>query len=217
MEVDIYMKFNKRIVTVILSLVMIFGIVSPVLAYDHGAAQRYADKYVLSPNTNYNFYNDNDCANFVSQCLTEGGLPWVGSRAGVTGWAPYLSTWTTANGLKTHMKEYLGATLLGRWRKTAGYNSHGIYYYGYVNNSNNIAGWGSEVVFYDWTDDGHMDHAAIVVGTNSPFYSTNTGITSLPIGDLIDAHSNPRKHQYWHLDAYNAQRNTTAIYAYRLK
>lgn len=42
--------------------------------YDHTAAVAYADAWALKTNPRYWSSPDNDCANFVSQCLAAGGL-----------------------------------------------------------------------------------------------------------------------------------------------
>jgi len=42
--------------------------------YDRGAAAAYADQWALGNNPRYWSSPDNDCANFVSQCLAAGGL-----------------------------------------------------------------------------------------------------------------------------------------------
>ena len=44
------------------------------VTYDRGAAAAYADRWALSTNPRYWSSPDNDCANFVSQCLAAGGL-----------------------------------------------------------------------------------------------------------------------------------------------
>jgi hypothetical protein len=44
------------------------------VAYDRRAAVAYADSWALRANPEYWSSPDNDCANFVSQCLTAGGL-----------------------------------------------------------------------------------------------------------------------------------------------
>ena len=208
------MKVIKKILSSILTLVMVGSMcfVNSFAAYDHGAAQRYADKYVNSSNSTFRYWADNDCTNFVSQCLLAGGLEETDDWY----YKNYLSqslTWINANELKGHLKSNLKATLLGRWKKNACTNSYGTKYYAYTNNSNNIKGYGSEIVFYDWTDDGTMNHASIVVGTNNPINDPNGS----SVGDLIDAHTKPGKWQYWHLDGHNAKyRETTAVYVYRL-
>jgi hypothetical protein len=44
------------------------------VTYDRGAAVAYADAWALKVNPEYWSSPDNDCANFVSQCLAAGGL-----------------------------------------------------------------------------------------------------------------------------------------------
>ena len=44
------------------------------VTYDRGAAAAYADQWALGNNPRYWSSPDNDCANFVSQCLAAGGL-----------------------------------------------------------------------------------------------------------------------------------------------
>lgn len=95
-------------------------------------------------------------------------------------------------------------------------NSYGTKYYAYINNSSNILGLGSEVIFYDYEYDGKMNHCSIVVGTNYPYRYHETSEGNIypsqdEKGDLIDAHTNSRLHQYWHLDEYNNYKNTTQI------
>ncbi|WP_058484827.1 amidase domain-containing protein [Defluviitalea phaphyphila] len=41
--------------------------------YDRQKAVEYAIKYGLFPNTEYVYYQGNDCTNFISQCLRAGG------------------------------------------------------------------------------------------------------------------------------------------------
>ncbi|WP_343029932.1 amidase domain-containing protein [Alkalibaculum sporogenes] len=43
------------------------------IIYDKNSAVQYALKYALEPNNNYIYYQDNDCTNFISQCLRAGG------------------------------------------------------------------------------------------------------------------------------------------------
>lgn len=41
--------------------------------YDRKKAVKYAYQYALTPNEQYIYFKDNDCTNFVSQCLRAGG------------------------------------------------------------------------------------------------------------------------------------------------
>lgn len=51
------------------------------MAYDRQKAVNYARKYALSPNPAYKLA-DNDCTNFVSQCVLEGGWTMLGGTDG---------------------------------------------------------------------------------------------------------------------------------------
>lgn len=43
------------------------------IKYDGVSVSQYALKYALSPNPSYVYYQENDCTNFISQCLRAGG------------------------------------------------------------------------------------------------------------------------------------------------
>ncbi|MEE1517387.1 MAG: amidase domain-containing protein [Lachnospiraceae bacterium] len=63
----------------LLSLMLIFAFVletpaNVMAAYDREAAEEYAIKYANNKNNEYNYYDDSDCTNFVSQCLYAGGI-----------------------------------------------------------------------------------------------------------------------------------------------
>lgn len=50
-------------------------------------------------NSLYYFVNENDCANFVSQCLAAGGFETGGE------WSPHQSAWESATSLRKHLTE----------------------------------------------------------------------------------------------------------------
>lgn len=134
----------------------------------------------------------------------------VGGISRTSTWTPYTTAWVNANALKNYVKNNLGATRLSQgWAKVGHYNSAGLWYYGYINNSANIPNTGDVIVFYDWMGDGDIDHASYCVGTGTSADSTG-------YGDLIDAHSSARYRSIWHLDHWNKDRYTTEIYAFRL-
>ena len=105
------------------------------------------------------------------------------------------------------MKNNLQATrLVSKWKKTANSAKNE---YAYVDNSNNLINYGMTVIFYDWQDDGIIDHTSIMVGTGNALDGTG-------YGDLIDQNTTNRKQTIWHLDSYNGDKLTTAIYAFRI-
>lgn len=202
----------KKYIAICCVLVLFTSIAIPAFAYDQAKAQEYADEWVFKNNLNYAIRSTADCTNFVSQCMNAGGFPqsddWYYNNL-----FSYSASWSAADDLKTFIKEKNGGTLLGRWAKTSYTNLHGVKYYAYIENSSNILGFGSEIVFYDFNDDGKMNHAAIIVGTGIPFSPSE----KYDKGDLVNAHTESRQHQYWHLDQYNSKRDTTTVYCYRLK
>ena len=119
----------------------------------------------------------------------------------------YSTAWVRADSLKKYMKNNLQATrLVSKWKKTANSAKNE---YAYVDNSNNLINYGMTVVFYDWQDDGIIDHTSIMVGTGNALDGTG-------YGDLIDQNTTNRKQTIWHLDSYNGDKLTTAIYAFRI-
>lgn len=122
--------------------------------------------------------------------------------------------WSVANDLKNYVKNDLGAKrLTTKWMKNSGTDPFGKKVYGYIDDSSNITGRGIEIVFYDWEDDGIIDHSAIIVGTNT--CKSGTGVDG-DFGDLVDCNSTDHYHVMWHLDYFNKHRDTTAIYVFRL-
>lgn len=209
---------KKRIVSkLMIILVVCAGLVIPTFAYNRTTAVSYANTYALSYNSNYRSFagSGGDCANFVSQCLYAGGLSmsntwkYIWSSGNNRNNDTCTAAWNNANSLKNYLKNNIGAPILApKWRKVA-IPSQSTY--AYVDNSANIttSDGGKVVVFYDWYDDGIIDHTSLCVGTG-----TDTG--SSRYGDLIDAHTGNRKQAIWHLDPYNSYRDTTAVYAFRL-
>jgi len=66
---------SKKPLTVLLILLMLFGIFTELYAYYNvNQATRYADKWWNHRNPFYHDCGGNDCANFVSQCLIAGGF-----------------------------------------------------------------------------------------------------------------------------------------------
>ena len=53
--------------------ILLFLLIGLTLSYSTSGALSYAKKYCSSYNRNYYKYDGKDCANFVSQCMHEGG------------------------------------------------------------------------------------------------------------------------------------------------
>lgn len=210
-------SLSKVFFSALMTLILCGSLAIPTFAYNRTTAVSYANTYALSYNSNYKSFAlvGGDCANFVSQCLYAGGLAmdstWKYTRASGSNRNNDTCTaaWNNANSLKNYLKNNIGAPILApKWRKVAIPSQNT---YAYVNNSANIttSDGGQVVVFYDWADDGIIDHASIAVGTG-------TDTEASVYGDLINAHTGNRKKAIWHLDPYNNYRSSTAVYAFRL-
>lgn len=99
-----YLKAMLMISIMIASITGIFAEKATAAAYNAQAAVNYARQYAEGRNPQYKDYGNNDCSNFVSQCLTAGGLPqdnvW-NPNAGTDPQTGY-NDWTT-----TALKDYL--------------------------------------------------------------------------------------------------------------
>lgn len=197
-------------------------------AYDGSKAIAYADKWVdnndyLRNTAEYatggnwlinifkswfpgiTWLSDADCTNYVSQILDAGGLP-QNSNWKYGGKDNSTASWYVADALKNYLKYTYGAKqLVSKWTKNGQANG-----YAYKDNSSNLVGNGREVIFYDWEDDGSIDHASYCVGTGWSKDPTSK------YGDLIDQHTNDRERVIFHLDEYNPHKKTTAIYAFQV-
>lgn len=103
--------------------------------FDYAAAVSYALYWADKYNPSYQNWGPSnaDCANFVSQCLLAGAYPTTSS------WAPYTLNW-------------INNTALRNWLISSG-RGH--------DESSSMLGL-ADCVNYDWTNDGVLDHIAIV-------------------------------------------------------
>lgn len=125
-----------------------YAALSPIQYYDRIAARNYARKWSCDSgsskvheschNPDYKFYAGSDCANFVSQCIHEGGLEIDDA------WYPYSSTWTTTGNSGWGLRQYLTGT-------------------GYFFHSNNVydAFAGSVINFLN-SDGSNMGHVGLI-------------------------------------------------------
>ena len=108
--------------------------------YNVANAIAYADRYCINYNSSYNSYKGRggDCANFVSQCLYNGGFP----QDSV--WYKHSVAWINVMKQIAHFKQY------GSFMS--------------ANNGNLLAG---NPIYFDWNGDSTYDHATICVGRNN--------------------------------------------------
>lgn len=188
-------------------------LLSTCMAYSTSSAITYSDNYALTPNSGYNLYGS-DCTNYVSQCLRAGGLSmdsvW---KTYISGGARYDTTaWVRADVLKNYLRDNRGATKIGSWQQTADIPG----FYTYTDNSANLtnSNKGKVVIFYDFDDDWLMNHAAFFVVDNA--LTSDTVSDGRVTGDLINQHSDYRKHVIWNANKRNAYASDTKIYAFQL-
>ncbi|OEF98987.1 hypothetical protein BHF71_09870 [Vulcanibacillus modesticaldus] len=142
-------------------------------AYDREKVVYYADKWWNSYNPRFRHFED-DCTNYVSQCLFAGGAPMT-YAANRSGWwykgngsksDSWSFSWTVAHNLRWFLevnKRGLTATVVS----SAGQLTIG------------------DVICYDFDGDGKWQHNTIVTAIDS---------SGMP---LVNAHSINSKKRYW--------------------
>lgn len=196
--------FSGFAVAIIAILGYLIVPVSNVYAYDGSTAAGYADRYSLNPNSGSYPVFDDDCTNFVSQAVNYGGYSMVGDGQSPTddhNWymdpCPICGgyTWSNAWSVASWYYGFLGLDYPGGWNwGTAS---------GTSTNSSSGLNVG-DVLFFDWDNDGGIDHAAILVGNGT---DPDSGWS----GDLADEHTTNRYHAFWSLCPYNSMANSTVI------
>ena len=108
--------------------------------YDADDALKYSNKYWKHYNHRYYDYSHvgGDCCNFVSQCLSAGGMPHTSD------WYPGSIAWINVPATRKHFSQY-----------------------GMKITADNSSVRRGNPVYYDWQGDGVYDHTALCVGTNS--------------------------------------------------
>lgn len=143
--------------------------------YDRIQVQLYANTWWNSFNPRYLFFENDDCTNFVSQCLFAGNAPmhYTGKRE--LGWwyqgkignnELWSLSWAVADSLRRFMsgdsKSWHAIRVDSAQKLSIG-----------------------DVISYDWDGNGHYQHSAIVSGMN-----TNGA-------PLVSAHSNNSHNRNW--------------------
>lgn len=200
--------------TVLVAFVAALWLVSPGVAlgyYSHTTAAAYADAHWNSCGVSgvYPCIND-DCTNFVSQSLHQGGYPYVN-----VGGDPqdYRNWYVIAN--QGHVVTWsLSFTESDRFEQFLVYDIPGGYPQpvqpGDTLAEDSAAGTG-DVLFYDWdnaVNPRRWDHTTIVVG----FGLTDDGY----YGDYLDQHTPYRHHTFWTGRSFNTHIATTKILPMRI-
>jgi hypothetical protein len=138
--------------------------------YDRLKAIQYAETWWNDYNPAYKKFEENDCTNYISQCLSAGGAPMRGYPNRGSGWwyrgGNYSWSWSTAHALYLHLsnsKVGLRAQEVSRPDQL-------------------MLG---DIICYDFEGDGRFNHNTIVTAWD--YYG-------MP---LVNAHSYNSRHRYW--------------------
>lgn len=169
-------------------------------AYSPAAAVAWADQWWNGRSPDYDSMG-NDCANFVSQSLHEGGYnyrnkpsktatSWWSLASGSLGIVVY--DWTLSFVRVNDLQYFVLHDSPGgeKYKNSPGDTLAG-----------DSGGRLGDVLFYDWDWDGVYSHTAIVT-VNAP--------------DKVNAHTSNRYHVFWTLQAFNPDFRTTRVESVRI-
>ncbi|WP_408009446.1 amidase domain-containing protein [Pseudalkalibacillus sp. A8] len=141
----------------------------PRYKYNRLEAVKYAERWWNSHNPAYKLF-ENDCTNFISQCLHSGGAPMRGYPSRSKGWwyrnNNWSYSWAVANTLRWHLSGSKQG-LRGQEMPSAGQLVPG------------------DVICYDFNGDGRWQHNTIVVARDEQ---------GMP---LVNAHTHNSRMRYW--------------------
>lgn len=165
---------------------------TPANAYNGGQAASYANSYAINRNTYWLVFS-NDCTNFISQAMHAGGLATNVEWSSIPSDNYWTQTWSVAHTSFTWITAHKASTSAHLSAAQGGGNTPSWHVPG-------------DPVYYDWENDGHIDHASMNVATGTdPQYPGW-------VGDLIDEHTTNRLKVIWNLKPYNAKYAITSFY-----
>lgn len=138
------------------------------ILYNREAAVRYANTWWNSNNPAYPIFDD-DCTNYISQCLHAGGAPMRGYPDRTKGWWMQRGTWSFSWTTSHSLRWYLDTSTRGL-RATKVQSASQLQL--------------GDVISYDFEGDGRFNHTTIVTGFNG----------SEP---LVNAHTNNSISRDW--------------------
>jgi hypothetical protein len=152
--------------------------------YNYTAAKNYATSHCTASTYNANYCNYNacgsDCANFVSQCFR------AGNQVDGAGWNTFNGACGTCGTIKTYAgtDTWANNSLLRSWAIN---NGRAV-------QKSNIDELGiGDIINYDWTGNGSLDHVTIMVD---------------PANNLICSHNVDRCSVDWRLGGASSYRYT---------
>ncbi|WP_409295009.1 amidase domain-containing protein [Peribacillus sp. SCS-26] len=142
--------------------------VRAVYTYNRLKAVQYAERWWNEFNPGYKKFQD-DCTNFISQCLRAGGAPVWGQPQRQRGWWYTGKTWSYSWAVAHSLKLYLGRS---KGLKTRMVSKPEELTYG-------------DIICYDFEGDGRYNHNTIVTGRDA---------YGMP---LVNAHTTNSRMRYW--------------------
>ncbi len=134
--------------------------------YNRQKAVQYAESWWNAYNPNYPKFND-DCTNYISQCLRAGGFPMEGFGQRNKGWWFRSANWSYSWAVAHALQLFLTAS-----SRTKQVPKADLLQYG-------------DIICYDFEGDGRFNHNTIVTGKDA--YGQ----------PLVNAHSTNSRQRYW--------------------
>jgi hypothetical protein len=138
--------------------------------YDRLKAVQYAERWWNDYNPAFITIKENDCTNYISQCLNAGGAPMRGYPNRGNGWWIRGKTWSWSWTVAHALRLYLGNSKVGLRAKEVSRPDQLLL---------------GDIICYDFEGDGRYNHNTIV--TAYDYYG-------MP---LVNAHSYNSRHRYW--------------------
>jgi len=137
--------------------------------YDRLEAVRYAERWWNEYNPEYHQF-ENDCTNFISQCLKEAGAPMRGVPNRSSGWWYTGNQWSFSWAVAHSFRWFLSGSQSGLRAKE-------------VPSAKDL--FKGDVICYDFNGDGNWQHTTIVVDQDADH---------MP---LVNAHTTNSRMRYW--------------------
>lgn len=137
--------------------------------YNRLEAVRYAERWWNSYNPNYKKF-ENDCTNYISQCLHAGGAPMNGYPNRSKGWWLRSNNWSYSWSVANAMRWHLSGAKSGLRAKEVSSPEELLL---------------GDVICYDFEGDGRFNHTTIVVAKDA---------NNMP---LVNAHTTNSRMRYW--------------------
>ncbi|MDG5788790.1 amidase domain-containing protein [Evansella sp. AB-P1] len=137
--------------------------------YDRLAVVRYAERWWNDYNPQYHQF-ENDCTNYISQCLHAGGAPMIGQPNRSNGWWYVNNNWSYSWSVAHALRWYFSSTERGLQATE-------------VSSPEQLMK--GDVICYDFNGDGRWQHTTIVVEKDED---------RMP---LVNAHTTNSRMRYW--------------------